>query len=91
MSLNGLEATVVTETYQSAYAQGGGWLHRLIYRYRRASESIISGRFLLDYTALDGGFPFSDEENRGLVEVKEGPENCWREAPNEGTNSEQHP
>lgn len=30
MSLNGLDATVVTEAYQSAFAEGGGWLDPLI-------------------------------------------------------------
>lgn len=30
MSLNGLDATVVNEAYQSAFAEGGGWLNPLI-------------------------------------------------------------
>lgn len=30
MSLNGLDATIVTEAYQSAFAEGGGWLDPLI-------------------------------------------------------------
>lgn len=31
MSLNGLDATIVTEAYQSAFAEGGGWLDPLIF------------------------------------------------------------
>lgn len=30
MSLNGLNATDVAEAYQSAFAEGGGWLDPLI-------------------------------------------------------------
>ena len=30
MSLNGLDATLVTEAYQSAFAEGGAWLDPLI-------------------------------------------------------------
>ncbi len=69
MSLNGLDATVVSEAYQSALGEGGGWFDPPIPLFEPLANDSFS-RFLLNYTARDE-VNLLGRGNGGLVEVKE--------------------
>ena len=70
MSLNGLEATVINEAYQSALGEGGGWFAPLTQPYVSWLAIDLGLRFLLNYTTRDE-VNLLGRGSGGLVEVKE--------------------